>query len=73
MGRLIASTGTAMRPRPMMPTAVAAGLCLVAMLLAGCSEARPAWGPGTPRNGAGQPVDPTLGTPLPGYTTINNG
>ena len=54
----------------MMP-ALAAGLCALAMLLAGCGQARPAWGPGTPRNGAGQPVDPIYGTPLPGYPAIN--
>jgi hypothetical protein len=57
--------------RPVMPIALAAGLCVAAMLLAGCSASRPAWGPGTPRNGAGQPVDPIYGTPLPGYPMIN--
>jgi hypothetical protein len=73
MGPLTKATSGATGRRAAMPLALAAGLCLVAILLGGCAEARPAWGPGTPRNGAGQPVDPTFGTPLPGYTTINNG
>jgi hypothetical protein len=73
MGPVTAASNRAMRPRPAMPRGLAAGLCLLAILLGGCAQARPAWGPGTPRNGAGQPVDPTFGTPLPGYTTINNG
>jgi hypothetical protein len=33
----------------------------------------PMWGPGSPRNGALQPVDPVYGTPIPGYPTINGG
>jgi hypothetical protein len=39
-----------------------------ALLLAGCAAATPAWGPNSPRDGAGQFVDPHLGTPLPGQT-----
>ena len=66
-------TGTAADQSPMMTPALVAGLCVAAMLLGGCDQARPAWGPGTPRNGAGQPIDPTYGTPLPGYPTLNNG
>jgi hypothetical protein len=38
------------------------------LLLAGCAAATPAWGPDSPRNGAGQYVDPHLGTALPGQT-----
>lgn len=49
-----------------------AGLIAAAILLGGCAQATPAWGPGTPRNGAGQPVDAVYGTPLPGYPPINN-
>jgi hypothetical protein len=39
-----------------------------ALLLASCGVATPAWGPNSPRDGAGQYVDPRLGTPLPGQT-----
>jgi hypothetical protein len=73
MEPMTAARSSARCRRPAVPWALAAGLCLVAILLGGCAGARPAWGPSTPRNGAGQPVDPTFGTPLPGYTTINNG
>jgi hypothetical protein len=41
-------------------------------LLASCS-ATPAFGPDSPRNGAGQPVDPTFGTPLPGSAPVSGG
>jgi hypothetical protein len=41
---------------------------VAALLLAGCAAATPAWGPNSPRDGAGQFVDPRLGTPLPGQT-----
>ena len=37
-----------------------------AILLAGCNDAQPLYGPDTPRNGVGQPVDPIYGTSLPG-------
>lgn len=47
------------------------GYSALALLLGGCGQATPAWGPGTPRNGAGQPVDAIYGTPLPGYPAIN--
>lgn len=73
MGPVTTARSGATGRRPAVPRALAAGLCLMAMLLGACAQARPAWGPGTPRNGAGQPVDPTFGTPLPGYPTINNG
>ena len=46
-------------------------LC-AAVLLAACS-ATPLFGPGSPRNGAGQPVDGTYGTPLPGDAPVSGG
>jgi len=55
-----------------MPRAIAAGCCVLAIVLGGCSQATPAWGPGSPRNGAGQPVDPIYGTPLPGYPSTTS-
>jgi hypothetical protein len=36
-------------------------------VLAACSEASPLYGPNSPRDGAGRPVDPIYGTPVPGY------
>jgi hypothetical protein len=48
----------------------AAELCALAIMLAGCADATPTWGPNTPRNGAGQPVDQILGTPIPGYPEL---
>lgn len=46
----------------------AATLITVAMplLLGGCNDAHPLYGPDAPRNGANMPVDPIYGTPLPG-------
>lgn len=53
------------------PAAAALGAML---LLAGCAPSTgPMWGPNSPRNGAGQPVDPVYGTPIPGYTTPYGG
>ncbi len=46
-------------------------LCAV-MLLASCAST-PEFGPGSPRNGAGQPVDGTYGTPLPGDAPVSGG
>lgn len=43
----------------------------MAILLGGCAEAMPTFGPGTPRNGAGEPVDAVYGTPIPGYPLTN--
>jgi hypothetical protein len=51
------------RPYEQLAVAIAA-----ALLLAGCIAVAPAWGPNSPRDGAGQFVDPRLGTPLPGQT-----
>lgn len=41
-------------------------------LLASCA-ATPAFGPGSPRDGAGEPVNPTFGTPLPGTPPESGG
>ena len=41
------------------------------LLLGGCAAATPAWGPGTPRDGVGHPVDPVYGTPQPGILLEN--
>lgn len=35
-------------------------------LLTGCADATPLYGPSSPRDGAGHPVDPVSGIPLPG-------
>lgn len=45
--------------------------CIAGMaLLAGCAvDSNPLWTTSSPRNGAGQPVNPIYGTPIPGYTT----
>jgi hypothetical protein len=57
-----------------MPTRLALlVLSMAALSLAGCAGATPMWGPNSPRNGAGQPVDPIYGTPIPGYTTPYGG
>jgi hypothetical protein len=37
-----------------------------AILLGGCNDAHPLYGPDSPRNGAGRPVDSIYGNPLPG-------
>ncbi len=50
---------------------VAAVVWIAAMALAGCVPGPPLFGPDTPRNGAGQPVDPVYGLPLPGYPLLN--
>ena len=39
---------------------------LAAALLGACSDTHPLYGPNSPRDGAGRPVDPIYGTPLPG-------
>jgi hypothetical protein len=41
-------------------------------LLGGCGDAHPLYGPDSPRDGGGHPVDPIYGTPLPGVP-IGNG
>jgi hypothetical protein len=45
----------------------------LAGFLAGCTDAHPMFGPETHRNGAGQPVDPVYGTPMPGYPDVTGG
>jgi hypothetical protein len=42
------------------------------LLLAACNDTHPLFGPNTPRDGAGRPVDPVYGIPLPG-TSLGNG
>jgi hypothetical protein len=51
-----------LRRRGVIPGALAA----LVLLLAGCSDATPLYGPNSPRDGMGRPVDPIYGTPLPG-------
>lgn len=59
-------------PASPVPRAVVIALSgAIALSLGARAQATPAWGPGTPRNGAGQPVDAIYGTPLPGYPAIN--
>jgi hypothetical protein len=48
-------------------------LAAVALLLAGCQDATPQYGPNSPRDGMGRPVDPIYGTPLPGTWGGNGG
>lgn len=48
------------------PSLAAIVLIITALLLAACHDAHPLYGPNTPRNGAGRPVDPVYGVPLPG-------
>jgi len=55
-------------PRNQRDRACAAVSILLLLVLAGCAQSTPAWGPNSPRNGAGQLVDPVYGTPLPGQT-----
>ncbi|MGO8918144.1 MAG: hypothetical protein ACLQJR_19760 [Stellaceae bacterium] len=50
--------------------ALAAALSLP---LGGCHDTHPLYGPDTPRNGAGTPVDPIYGTPIPGAPEGNAG
>ena len=70
MGRPAVSRGAARRRTASALLLLALGP--LAALPGACSQATPAWGPGTPRNGADQPVDSRFGTPLPGYPAIND-
>jgi hypothetical protein len=45
---------------------IPSALAAMALLLVGCSDATPLYGPNSPRDGMGRPVDPIYGTPLPG-------
>ena len=40
------------------------------LLLGGCNDAHPLFGPNSPRNGDGMPVDPVYGTQLPGTAKV---
>ena len=42
----------------------------VPLLVGGCYDAHPLYGPDTPREGAGLPVDPIYGTPLAGTPKV---
>ncbi|HUC69484.1 MAG TPA: hypothetical protein VMA53_28960 [Stellaceae bacterium] len=42
------------------------------LLLGGCNDAHPLYGPNAPRNGDGMPVDPIYGTQLPGTAKISD-
>jgi hypothetical protein len=42
------------------------------LLLGACNDAHPLYGPDTPRNGAGMPVDPVYGTQLPGTAKVSD-
>jgi hypothetical protein len=53
--------------------AMLTALVATALLLGGCNDAHPLYGPNTPRDGAGRPVDPIYGTPLPGTPSGNGG
>jgi hypothetical protein len=50
-----------------------AALAAAALFLAGCGDTHPLYGPNSPRDGAGRPVDPIYGTPLPGTPGGNGG
>jgi hypothetical protein len=52
------------------PLALAA---LLSLLLGGCHDEHPLYGPSTPRDGNGTAVDPVYGTPLPGAPQGNHG
>ena len=51
---------------------IALGTAL-SLLLAACNDTHPLYGPNTPRNGTGTPVDSIYGTPIPGAPEGNNG
>ncbi len=60
-----------MRKESVMRAMMLTGYSALALLLGGRRQATSAWGPGTPRNRAGQPIDAIYGTPLPGYPALN--
>ncbi|MGO8915274.1 MAG: hypothetical protein ACLQJR_05150 [Stellaceae bacterium] len=70
VSRLLEASDTASRPPGRRPTVAAATLIVLAavmsLLLGGCHDAHPLYGPDTPRDGTGRPVDPIYGTPIPG-------
>jgi len=61
-------------PRPMSGSRLGRiALALGSLVLLASCAATPEFGPGSPRNGAGQPVDRTFGTPLPGSAPVSGG
>ena len=59
-----------MAMRPMKRAWLAVAVVSLAALLGGCAATQgPLFGPNSPRDGAGRPVDPIYGTPIPGYAT----
>jgi hypothetical protein len=66
-------------PRSPMERAPLGAMILIAfgtalsLLLAACNDTHPLYGPNTPRNGTGTPVDSIYGTPIPGAPEGNNG
>jgi len=52
--------------RTMRRAAALAVLTAAALLLGACGDTHPLFHPNTPRDGAGHPVDPVYGIPLPG-------
>jgi hypothetical protein len=48
-------------------------LLAAAAMLAGCNDPDPLWGPQTPRNGAGDPIDSHTGLGLPGAPNSGTG
>ena len=65
--------------RPPMERAALGAMILIAfgtalsLLLAACNDTHPLYGPNTPRDGTGTPVDSVYGTPIPGAPEGNNG
>jgi hypothetical protein len=65
--------------RPPMERAALVAMMLIALgtalslLLAACNDTHPLYGPNTPRNGTGTPVDAIYGTTIPGAPEGNNG
>lgn len=73
MSRLPQTADATSRPPPIgTMTLIALGTAL-SLLLAACNDTHPLYGPNTPRNGQGTPVDSVYGTPLPGAPEGNNG
>jgi hypothetical protein len=70
---IIASLRRLNRRAPVVTTGLSVLACAVPLLLCGCHDTHPLYGPDTPRNGEGTAVDATLGTPLPGAPEGNHG
>jgi hypothetical protein len=63
----VASDSAGRRPRRAAATLLA---IVLPVLLGACNDAHPLYGPNTPRNGDGMPVDPVYGTQLPGTAKV---